>query len=75
MEFGSRRAHGPEAALHAARAAYLAGCASTSNVEAGYRFGIPLSGTMAHSWVKSFADELDAFQCLRRRVRRIARSS
>jgi nicotinate phosphoribosyltransferase len=62
MEFGSRRAHGPEAAVHAARAAYLAGCTSTSNVEAGYRFGIPLSGTMAHSWVKSFANELDAFK-------------
>lgn len=62
MEFGSRRAHGPEAALLAARAAYLAGCSSTSNVEAGYRFGIPLSGTMAHSWVTSFDDELEAFR-------------
>lgn len=62
MEFGSRRAHGPDAALYAARAAYLAGCASTSNVEAGFRFGIPLSGTMAHSWVTSFADELEAFR-------------
>jgi nicotinate phosphoribosyltransferase len=62
LEFGSRRAHGPEAALHAARAAFVAGCASTSNVEAGYRFGIPLSGTMAHSWVKSFGNELDAFR-------------
>ena len=61
MEFGSRRAHGPDAALHAARAAYLAGCASTSNVEAGYRFGIPLAGTMAHSWVTSFPSEVEAF--------------
>jgi nicotinate phosphoribosyltransferase len=62
MEFGSRRAHGPEAGVLAARAAYLAGCASTSNVEAGFRFGIPLSGTMAHSWVTSFADETEAFR-------------
>jgi nicotinate phosphoribosyltransferase len=62
MEFGSRRAHGPDAALHAARAAYLAGCDSTSNVEAGFRFGVPLAGTMAHSWVKSFGNELEAFR-------------
>lgn len=62
MEFGSRRAHGPEAAVLAARAAYLAGCSSTSNVEAGFRFDIPLSGTMAHSWVTSFEDELEAFR-------------
>jgi nicotinate phosphoribosyltransferase len=62
VEFGSRRAHGPEAARYAARAAYLAGCAATSNVEAGFLFGIPVSGTMAHSWVMSFASELDAFR-------------
>ncbi|MPY89416.1 MAG: nicotinate phosphoribosyltransferase [Luteitalea sp.] len=62
VEFGSRRAHGPEAARYAARAAYLAGCAGTSNVEAGFLFGIPVSGTMAHSWVMSFADELDALR-------------
>jgi len=62
MEFGSRRAHGPEAGVLAARAAYLAGCESTSNVEAGYRFGIPLSGTMAHSWVTTFDDEIEAFR-------------
>jgi nicotinate phosphoribosyltransferase len=62
IEFGSRRAHGPDAAIHAARAAYIAGCASTSNVEAGRRFGIPVSGTMAHSWVMGFADEIDAFR-------------
>jgi nicotinate phosphoribosyltransferase len=62
MEFGSRRAHGPEAAVHAARAAFIAGCSSTSNVEAGFRFGIPLSGTMAHSWVTTFEDEIDAFR-------------
>src|SRR5689334_24245061 len=62
MEFGARRAHGLEAALFAARAAFVAGCAGTSYVDAGVRFGIPLSGTMAHSWVLSGADELAAFQ-------------
>jgi nicotinate phosphoribosyltransferase len=62
LEFGSRRAHGTEAAVLAARAAHLAGCASTSNVEAGRRFGIPLSGTMAHSWVTAFVDEVEAFR-------------
>lgn len=62
IEFGSRRAHGPDAAVHAARAAYIAGCASTSNVEAGRRFGIPVSGTMAHSWVMGFGNEIDAFR-------------
>jgi nicotinate phosphoribosyltransferase len=62
MEFGSRRAHGAEAGVLAARAAYAAGCDSTSNVEAGFRFGIPLSGTMAHSWVTAFEDEVEAFR-------------
>lgn len=62
LEFGARRAHGLEAALFAARAAYIAGCAGTSFVEAGIRFGIPLSGTMAHSWIMSAADELSAFK-------------
>lgn len=62
MEFGARRAHGLDAALFAARAAFIAGCAGTSYVEAGVRFDIPLSGTMAHSWVLSGADELAAFQ-------------
>jgi len=62
IEFGSRRAHGTEAAMYAARAAYIGGCAGTSNVEAGLRFGIPVSGTMAHSWVMSRDDELEAFR-------------
>jgi nicotinate phosphoribosyltransferase len=62
VEFGSRRAHGPDAARDAARAAYLAGCVGTSNVEAGACFGIPVSGTMAHSWVMTFADEMTAFR-------------
>ena len=62
IEFGSRRAHGTEAALYAARAAYVAGCAGTSNVEAGLRFGVPTFGTIAHSWVMTFDDELEAFE-------------
>ncbi|HEY3157948.1 MAG TPA: nicotinate phosphoribosyltransferase [Vicinamibacterales bacterium] len=62
MEFGARRAHGIDAGVRAARAAYLAGFESSSIVEAGRRFGIPLSGTMAHSWVMAFADEASAFR-------------
>jgi nicotinate phosphoribosyltransferase len=62
IDYGARRAHGIDSALHAARAAYLAGCDATSYTDAGRRFGIPVSGTMAHSWVMSFADELDAFR-------------
>jgi nicotinate phosphoribosyltransferase len=62
IEFGARRAHGTEAAIHAARAAFIAGCAGTSLAEAGRRFGIPLSGTMAHSWVMAFPDEGSAFR-------------
>jgi nicotinate phosphoribosyltransferase len=62
MEFGARRAHGIDAGIRAARAAYVAGFDSTSLVEAGRRFGIPLSGTMAHSWVMAFADEGRAFR-------------
>jgi nicotinate phosphoribosyltransferase len=62
MEFGARRAHGIDAGIRAARAAYLAGFNSTSIVEAGRRFGMPLSGTMAHSWVMAFADEQTAFR-------------
>ena len=61
MEFGARRAHGLEAALLAARAAYLAGCDATSFVEAGKAFGIPLTGTMAHSWILAAPTEIDAF--------------
>jgi nicotinate phosphoribosyltransferase len=62
VEFGARRAHGLEAGVLAARAAFLAGCESTSNVEAGRQFGIPVSGTMAHSWVMAFPDEISAFR-------------
>ena len=62
IEFGTRRAHGTEAGLLAARAAYIAGCIGTSNVEAGHLFGIPTFGTLAHSFVMSFEDEDDAFR-------------
>ncbi len=62
MEFGSRRAHGPEAGVLAARASYIAGCIGTSNVYAGYKFGIPVYGTAAHSWTLAFESELEAFK-------------
>jgi len=62
VEFGARRAHGIEAGVLAARAAFIAGCESTSNVDAGRRFGIPVSGTMAHAWVTAFPTELAAFR-------------
>lgn len=61
MEFGSRRAHGADAALYGARAAYIGGVAGTANVKAGIRFGIPVFGTMAHAYVQSFANEYTAF--------------
>ncbi len=66
IEFGSRRAHGPDAGILAARAAYIGGCAGTSNTEAGKRFGIPVSGTAAHSWIMAFADERAAFVALQK---------
>jgi nicotinate phosphoribosyltransferase len=66
MEFGARRAHGIDAGIRAARAAYIAGFDSSSIVEAGRRFGIPLSGTMAHSWVMAFGDEPSAFRAYAR---------
>ena len=63
-EFGTRRAHTPEAGVLGARAAYIGGCAGTSNVLAGFRYGIPVVGTAAHSWVMSFESELEAFRRL-----------
>lgn len=62
VEFGLRRAHGPDGALGEARAAFVGGVRSTSNTWAGQVFGIPVKGTHAHSWVMAFEDELDAFR-------------
>jgi nicotinate phosphoribosyltransferase len=62
VDFGMRRAHGIEASLAVARAAYVAGLASTSNVLAGERWGIPVAGTMAHSYVQAHPTELEAFR-------------
>jgi nicotinate phosphoribosyltransferase len=66
VEFGTRRAHTPEAGVIGARAAYLGGCAGTSNTLAGFRYGVPVMGTSAHSWVMSFPCEGEAFKRLQR---------
>ena len=62
MEFGLRRAQGPDAGIYGARAAMIAGCVGTSNVLAGQMFDVPIKGTHAHSWIMSFPDELTAFR-------------
>ncbi len=62
MEFGARRAHGYTASVYGARAAYIGGCVGTSCVKAGKDFNIPVSGTMAHSWIQLFDTEYDAFK-------------
>lgn len=66
MEFGLRRAQGADAGVYGARAAIIGGCAGTSNVYAGKLFGVPVSGTMAHSWVMNFPSELEAFRAYAR---------
>jgi len=62
LEFGLRRAQGPDAGIYGARAAIIGGCTATSNVMTGAMFGIPVRGTHAHSWVMSFKSELEAFR-------------
>ena len=62
MEFGLRRAQGPDAGVYGARAAMIAGCIGTSNVLAGQLFDVPVKGTHAHSWIMSFPDEYTAFK-------------
>lgn len=62
VEFGSRRAHGMQAGVLAARAAFIGGCEGTSNTYSGRRFGIPVYGTQAHSWIMAHEDESEAFR-------------
>ena len=62
VEFGLRREHGIDAGMKVARCSYLAGCAGTSNVLAGFEYAIPVFGTMAHSFIMSYAKEIDAFR-------------
>ncbi|MCL2288764.1 MAG: nicotinate phosphoribosyltransferase [Candidatus Bathyarchaeota archaeon] len=62
IEFGLRRAHGIDAGMNVARSSYIAGCSGTSNVLAGMVYGIPVFGTMAHSFIMSYQKEIDAFR-------------
>ena len=66
VEFGGRRAHGPQSALLAARASYIGGCIGTSNVLAGYKYGIPTYGTVAHSFIMTYDSEREAFERFRK---------
>jgi nicotinate phosphoribosyltransferase len=66
VDFGARRMHGTDAAMKAARAFYIAGVAATSNVAAGQTYGIPVAGTMAHSYVQAHDDEYEAFRAFAR---------
>ncbi|MBU8896751.1 nicotinate phosphoribosyltransferase [Corallococcus sp. H22C18031201] len=67
VDFGLRRMHGIDAGMKVARAAFIAGVTGTSNVAAGWRYGIPLSGTLAHSYVQAHEDEDEAFRAFTRR--------
>ncbi len=62
IDFGTRRAHGPQAGVLAARACFIGGCVGTSNLLAAYELGIPPIGTVAHSWVMTYDDEYESFQ-------------
>lgn len=66
FEFGSRRAHGPNASVLAARASFIGGCSGTSNSLAGYKLGIPVSGTMAHSFIMNYDSEIQALSAFSR---------
>lgn len=66
VDFGARRAHGLDAATKGARAAFIAGASATSNVQAAGKYCIPVSGTVAHSYIQSFPSEMDAFRALAR---------
>src|SRR5437867_5461571 len=68
IEFGLRRGQGVDGGLSAARAAYIGGCAGTSNLQAGQRYRIPVSGTQAHSWIMFFDDEKEAFETYARAI-------
>lgn len=67
LEFGLRRAQGPDGAMSASRAAFAGGCVATSNALAGMKYGIPVRGTQAHSWIMSFASELESFRAYAQR--------
>jgi nicotinate phosphoribosyltransferase len=66
IEFGLRREHGVDAGMKVARSSYIAGCHGTSNVLAGFHYGIPVFGTMAHSFIMSYKNEIDAFRAFAR---------
>jgi nicotinate phosphoribosyltransferase len=64
VDFGTRRAHSPEAGVLAGRASYIGGCVGTSNTETGFRYGIPVFGTAGHSWIQAYETEREAYQRL-----------